>query len=341
MKHLFRMLRFLGAAVLISGSTGAAPAPAPSASPPALFADEVVARGKGFTIKRSQLDDAYIKHKANSAARGINLLESQRAETERTLLDKLINLELLKARATEADRAKARERADRIVDREKAKQPSEAAFNRQILAMGMTPEQFREELLERALAEEVMERELRPSVTIPPEQVRKFYEDNPKRFEQVELLRVRHIFKATFDLKTGQLLPEETRKAKHDELAKLLQRARAGEDFAALAKEFSEDPNSKDKGGETTFGRGMSVPEFEKVSFGLATNQISDIVTTSFGYHVIKMIEKIPARLVEFDKVSAQIKEVLTLREMESMGTNYFARLRTDAGVEIVAPKLP
>ena len=79
----------------------------------------------------------------------------------------------------------------------------------------------------------------------------------------------------------------------------LLKRARAGEDFAKLAKEYSEDPGSKDKGGEYKFPRGQMVPEFEAAAFSLKTNQVSDIVTTSFGYHIIKLSEKIPAQKVE------------------------------------------
>ena len=80
----------------------------------------------------------------------------------------------------------------------------------------------------------------------------------------------------------------------------LLKRARAGEDFAKLAKEYSEDPGSKDKGGEYKFPRGQMVPEFEAAAFSLGTNQVSDIVTTRFGYHIIKLSEKIPARKVEY-----------------------------------------
>jgi parvulin-like peptidyl-prolyl isomerase len=120
----------------------------------------------------------------------------------------------------------------------------------------------------------------------------------------------------------------------------ILKRARAGEDFAKLAKDYSEDPGSKDKGGEYTFPRGQMVAEFEAAAFSLGTNQVSDIITTRFGYHIIKLSEKIPARKVEFAKAESDIKEGLTQQAVQKQFPDYIAKLKKEAGVEILDEKL-
>src|SRR5207245_5522008 len=130
-----------------------------------------------------------------------------------------------------------------------------------------------------------------------------FYDENPAKFEQPEMVRASHILLNTKDTAAGTELTPEQKAAKRKQMEAILKRARDGEDFAKLANEYSEDPGSKDKGGEYTFPRGKMVPEFEAAAFSLQTNQVSDIVTTPFGYHIIKLSEKIPPHKVELAKV--------------------------------------
>src|SRR5262249_10782082 len=153
--------------------------------------------------------------------------------------------------------------------------------------------------------------------------------ETPSRFEVPEMVRASHILLSTRDPKSSAELSDEQKAAKRKKLEELLKRARDGEDFAKLAKENSEDPGSKDKGGEYTFPRGQMVPEFEGAAFSLKTNQVSDIITTSYGYHIIKLLDRIPAKKEPFngadtktiilkqDGTSVTIRDILNEQEMQ------------------------
>jgi parvulin-like peptidyl-prolyl isomerase len=144
----------------------------------------------------------------------------------------------------------------------------------------------------------------------------------------------------TLDPSTRSELSAEAKEAKRKQMEDILKRARAGEDFAKLAKDYSEDPGSKEKGGEYTFPRGQMVPEFEAAAFSLNTNQISDIVTTKYGYHIIKLSEKIPARKVEFDKVKDRVEESLAMQAIQKEFAAYYEKLKAGAGVVILDESL-
>ena len=315
-------------------NTNAPSAPASKAA--TLFADKVLAKGKGFEIKQSEVEDLYAGAKATWAARGQILPESKRPEIEGKILEQLVAKRVLVNRATEAEKTKAQAKSDEYYSELKKRQPSEEAFLRQLKVEGMTLEQFRKRLLDDTTCETVVERELKSQITVTGEQVKKFYDDNPTQFEQPERVRASHVLITTKDPATGEDLLPDKKKEKKELADKVLARAKAGEDFAKLAKEFSDDPGSRDKGGEYTFPRGQMVPEFENAAFALDANKISDIVTTSYGYHIIKMLEKMPARKISFSEAEADIKEHLIVQETQKQLPGYLEKVKKEASVEVL-----
>jgi peptidyl-prolyl cis-trans isomerase C len=341
----FLVLLLVATALPVWGATPDRPAAtngaAPSKSdlmPSELFGSKVVAQGKGVKVTRGMLDDEVIRVKAQAAARNQNIPSEQMGLMERQILEQLIQVQLLQAKATEADKAAGKVLAEKRFEEAKTRLGSEEAHNRQMKLMGATREEVLAKWAESATAETVLKRELKVNVT--DADVRKYFDDNPARFEEPEMVRASHILLMTTDPKTNTELTEDQKTAKHKEMEGLLKRARAGEDFAELAKKYSEDPGSKDKGGEYKFPRGQMVPEFEAAAFSLGTNQVSDIVTTRYGYHIIKLSEKIPAKKVEFEKAASDIKEGLTQQELQKQFPDYLDKLKKEAGVEILDEKL-
>ena len=138
-------------------------------------------------------------------------------------------------------------------------------------------------------------------VVVPPADVQRFYNDTLSQYQTPEQIRASHIL-----LNTAGKEEAAVRKQAED----LLRQVKGGADFAALAIKFSEDTGTKAKGGDLDyFGRGRMVPEFETAAFALAPGQISELVKTQYGFHIIKLVDKKAAVTRPFDDVRPQIEE--------------------------------
>ncbi len=328
-----------------AAAAGSTPTNAATSKLDSLLGDPVIAKGKGVEIKRSQLDAEMIAVQSMASSRGQTLTSENLMMIQRQKLNDLISFRLLLAKATDADKAKGKEQFAKALERiKKDNKLTDAEFDEklstQLRMQGLTRADWDQQRQEQGMVAAVLERELKLSVS--DADAKKFYDENPTKFEQPEQVRASHILIGTKDMATGTDLSDEQKKAKRKQIDDLRKRAVGGEDFAKLAKEFSEDPGSKESGGEYTFGRGRMVPEFEAAAFSLTTNQISDVVTTSYGYHIIKLSEKIPAKVVAFAEVSDDLKEALKNQELQKQlaDGDYLEKLRKEAGVEILDEKL-
>ena len=315
----------------------------PEAAMKALFGDPTIVKGKGFEIKQSELDQVLTGAKANAAAQGQQLPP----EFQAAILNQLITIQALLQKATPADRAAGVAEADQQYTNLVKRFGSTEAFDRQLKAVGMTVEELRSKAVQEATAKAALKREL--NITVSDDQAKAFYAKHSADFEQPETAHVRHILLMTLDPTTRSPLPTNAVAAKRKQIDDLLKQARAGGDFAALAKQYSEDPGSKVNGGELPeFSRGQMVPEFESAAFALTNNQVSDVVTTMYGYHVIKMIDKTAARkfaytdtLPQINKSVADIcKTEVEAESIKALAPDYVKKLRTDMDVQITDPSL-
>ena len=143
----------------------------------------------------------------------------------------------------------------------------------------------------------------RQTVAVPQADIQRYYNDNSQQYTTPERVRASHIL-----LNTGGKDEAAVRKQAEELLAKI----KAGANFAELAKKYSEDPGSKEKGGDLDFfPRGQMVPEFEQAAFSLQPGQVSDLVKTQYGFHIIKVVEKQAGSTQTLDQVRAQIQQTL------------------------------
>lgn len=197
----------------------------------------------------------------------------------------------------------------------------------QITRSGMTLEDVREQFLTREKIEALLTTEIGEG-KVSEEEARTYYDENMQQFSQPEMVTASHILLKTQD-KT-----EEEKAEIRKQMEGILSRAQAGEDFAALAKEYSEDPGSKDRGGEYTFPRGQMVKPFEDAAFGQEDGRISPIVETQFGYHIIKTTAHKAAGTQSFEEVKEQLMEQLGDQKKATAWQAFQKQMRDSAKIE-------
>jgi peptidyl-prolyl cis-trans isomerase D len=176
----------------------------------------------------------------------------------------------------------------------------------------------------------------RLKVSVPPSDVQRYYNDNIQQFQTPEQVKASHIL-----LKTDGKDEATVRKRAED----VLKEVKAGGDFAALATKYSEDEGSKANGGDLDyFGRGRMVPEFETVAFTLPPGQVSDLVKSQFGFHIIKVIDKRAGATTPLDQVRTQIQDQLALQladqRISDQAAQFASRIKDLADLEPVAREI-
>jgi foldase protein PrsA len=196
----------------------------------------------------------------------------------------------------------------------KAKYPA-GQFDQMVKQQGYT-EQDVQNILKGQL---VLEKAVSPQVHVSESDIKAYFDKNHAVFDKPEQVHARHILVA--DQNTANQV-----------LAKL----KAGGSWDALAKQYSTDPSSKDKGGDLGyFGRGQMVPQFQDAAFGAKINQIVGPVKSPFGYHVIQVLDKKPAQKGSFATAHDQIKTQLTQQQLQQQQPLFIQQLRAKANIQV------
>ncbi|MFA5354312.1 MAG: peptidylprolyl isomerase [Thermodesulfovibrionales bacterium] len=181
------------------------------------------------------------------------------------------------------------------------------------------------------LSQEYVKREIADKVTVSDEEVRAYYDNNPKNFQLAEMVKVSHIL-----ISVDKGAPEGAKSKAREEAEAALKRIKAGEDFGKIAAEMSDDYQSSAKGGDLGFiARGKTVPEFEQAAFTLKPGEISGIIETPYGFQIIRVEEKQEARLEEFDKVKENIRTKKLTDAKKIAIEQFFIEILQGPGIQI------
>ncbi len=305
------------------GETQQAPAAAaPAQELAARVNDEVVTLAEF----REVVDSNIQRYQAQS---GEPFPEEQRSILERRVLDGLVMRAVLESETVRLGVAVSDEQFQGMLQQFKSQFPGEEAYQGALQQQGFTVEQFEGELRRQMAIEQLIETQVFQNVSVDEAQLRGFYDENPQFFEQPEQVAARHII-----LTTQGITDEAERNAIRDRIQELRNRIAGGEDFAAVAREHSQDGSAAQGGDLGMFGRGQMVPEFEEAAFSLEIGQLSEVVETQFGYHILQVTERRPPRTVAYAEVRDDIADFLLEDVRNEAAQEYVENLRAQARVE-------
>jgi parvulin-like peptidyl-prolyl isomerase len=212
---------------------------------------------------------------------------------------------------------------DKALKAEYDRAGGEQGFLDALKTNGISIDHVKKSLEEQLLINSFLEATLSKETQIKPEDVEKAYGED-------KTASVRHILLLT----QGKNEQEKTEARK--KIEDILAKAKASEDFAALAKQFSEDPGSKDNGGlYQDFARGAMVKPFEDAAFSVPVGQISGIVETTYGYHILQIVDR-KKETRPLDEVRAEIEaRIKQGRQVDAFST-YITKLKEKAGFKTV-----
>ncbi len=312
----------LGLAVLLGGAR-LLPAQTPPVNP-----QRVVARVNGAAITEADVQDEMEALYPSNTAHG-GLRPERLKEIRSKALDELIVRELAYQQATKTGSAVPAKEVRAEFDRLRQGYGAER-FDRSLQESGLTRQQYLKRLERRMTLERMMRSKVVEPSRLGPAALRAYYDRNRKKFERPERVHTRLILVGL----EPQAKPEEERKAK-EKIERIYRELKAGKDFAALAREHSED-FYRMKGGDVGWmHRGTMDPEFEELAFKLPVGEVSRPFRTPYGYNLLKVEAREPARLMTFEEVRDKLKQELEEKRFEEIRDAWVKELRKGAKVEI------
>jgi peptidyl-prolyl cis-trans isomerase C len=292
-------------------------------------ADGAVATVNGTVISKSEFDLQVGRVLEGLRRSGKFPSELEQNQIRGEVLNNLIARELL-YQETQEKGIKADEGAvDEQLKQLKGRFPSEAEYQSAMSRMNLTEAEVKSKLARDIAIQQLIEDQIGPKVSVSEEEIKSYYDSNPDMFKVPEQVRASHIL-IKVDSQADKAQKDEARK----KIETVQKKLKKGEDFGTLAKEYSQGPSSGNKGDLGFFRRGQMVKPFEDAAFALKPGELSGIVETRFGYHLIKVTDKKAASTLTYAEVKDRLGQYIKQQKAQKELGLYVDGLRKDAKVE-------
>lgn len=298
-----RACRRLGLVIMVL-LVGSSAVVAQSGAPDRGF-DEI-ARVNGVVITRREFQVEYRQAVDQHAREGQPVNEAYIASVRRSVIQRMVEEELLFQESQKLGIVVSAEEIDAEVAEARARFQDGAAFERELTRLHMDETQYRRKLHRQRAVDQAIERLVMPSIAISEEEIRRFYDANPKRYQISEKIRLSHI---VIRIPPGENPEDQTKARLNIEMIK--KRLDQGEDFAALAQQYTEEPR-REQGGDVGYvQRGQLLPQLDAVAFGLDVGENSPVLFTPQGFHLIRVTDRQPEKVITFEAARPDIQQTL------------------------------
>ncbi|MFP4430573.1 MAG: peptidylprolyl isomerase [Spirochaetaceae bacterium] len=289
--------------------------------------EDAVAEINGEAVLREEFDSAFERSRRQMAQQEPAATEEQLNELRAQVLDNLIDREVLFQESITEGFGITEQRIDLEIESIRGQFATQEEYQQALDNLGVTEAELEIDIAKSLAIQGLLEEEVLATLEVSEDEARDFYEENANLFTQPDQVRARHILISTEGLEGDAV--DEARSQAED----LLQELEDGADFAELAQEHSEGPSAPQGGDLGLFGRGQMVAPFEEAAFALDEGEISDIVQTQFGFHIIQVTDKVAGGPVPFEDVRGDIDQFLLQQKQGEAIQNYVDELREEAEI--------
>ena len=292
-------------------------------------AEQKVAVVNGTVIKQAEFDSELnrVLERLQRTGRIPNDLE--RSQIKKQVLENLIARELLYQESQKKGIKVDQKEIEAQLTALKGRFPSEVEFKKALSTMNLTEAGLRFQF-ERDLAiRKLLDDQIGGKSTVSEKESRAYYDGNLESFKKPEQVRASHIL-----IKVDPGADEAKKAEARTKIESLQAKLKNGEDFGALAKEYSEGPSGPKGGDLGFFGRGQMVKPFEETAFSMKPGQVSGMVETRFGYHLIMVTERTPESTLSYEEVKDRLEQYLKQQKVQAEIAAYVETLKGKAKIE-------
>ena len=254
---------------------------------------------------------------------------ADRDKIQKELLETLINRELLYQESLKKGFVIQPAELDKEFETIKTRFANQTDYRQALAEMGISEEKFKEQVKRGLSIRKLLEKELYEKLEVTDQESRSFYDNNPNFFQKPEQVRASHILVKMVDEDD-----EEKRAAARQKIEEIQEKIKAGEDFAQLARTYSEGPSSAQGGDLGYFERRKMVKPFSDAAFRLQPGEISPIVKTRFGYHIIKVVDRKPETKLAYEEIKPRLVDSLKQKKMQDAIAAYIREIKSSATIK-------